>query len=139
MGVLNAPPKYLAPGAQPHTVSLQLVSSLDDPSCKNTLDGFSKGAMKVKVPKSWKVYVTFANHGRGCTDGVAVVDAPGDTAPGFSGASTDAQGVPGGGLEYFEFTASDEGKYVIASTVPERAKCGRVDQLRGHARERTRS
>jgi alcohol dehydrogenase (cytochrome c) len=123
-GVLGAPPEFLSLGAQPHTVSLQLVASLDSGSCKSTLDGFSKGAMTVKVPQGWQVYVTFANQGAGCSDGLTVVSAPGGTTPVFAGGSTTAPGVPGSGVGYFQFTASSQGKYVIASTTPARALAG---------------
>ena len=123
-GVLRAPAEYLAAGAQPHTVTLQLVSSLGDAGCKNTLDGLAKGAMTVRVPQGWKVFVTFANHGAACPDGAVVASAPGQTTPVFSGGSTKAPGAPGSGVAYFEFTASNQGKYVIASTTRARALAG---------------
>ena len=123
-GVLRAPSKFLSAGAQPHTLSLQLIASMDSEACENTLDGYAKGDMTVKVPKGWKVYVTFVNHGAACTDGVAVVNVPGETTPVFTGGSTTGQGVPGSGLGYFNFTASKEGKYVMASTTRARALAG---------------
>jgi alcohol dehydrogenase (cytochrome c) len=122
-GVLRTPPEYLSAGAQPHTLDLQLISSQYDLSCKATLDGSTKGGMTVRVPKGWTVYVTFANHGGSCSDGVAVVDAPGATTPVFGGGAT-ASPVAGGGVAYFQFTASNEGKYVISSTNHVRALAG---------------
>jgi hypothetical protein len=123
-GAVRTPPKYLSPGPQPHTLELQVISSQDSVACKNTLNGSSKGQITVKVPKGWDVYVTFANHGAGCTDGVAVVDAPGATTPVFSGGSTGGAGVAGSGVGYFKFNASKEGAYVIASTTRARALAG---------------
>jgi alcohol dehydrogenase (cytochrome c) len=121
-GVLRAPPLYLNGGAQPHTVTLQLVASQNDPSCRNTLDSTTKGGMSVRVPKGWTVYVTFANHGGSCPDGLAVVNAPGSTSPVFRGGSTSAP--VSGAAAYFQFTASKEGSYAIASTTPKRARGG---------------
>src|SRR5699024_1445313 len=95
VSALHAPPKFLAPGAQPHTLTLQLVPSLGDGWCYRTLNGSSKGGMKVTAPKGWKNYVTFVNHGANCTDGVAVVDTPGQTSPVFKGGSTGSAGVAG--------------------------------------------
>jgi hypothetical protein len=123
-GVLRAPSQFLAAGAQPHTVTLQLVSSQDDAGCRPTLDGTTRGGMAVKVPKGWKVYVTFANHGARCSDAVAAVPSPGSTTPVFEGAASPGGGVAGGAVAYFSFTASREGKYVIASTVHRRAAAG---------------
>jgi hypothetical protein len=122
-GVLRAPPEYFAAGAQPHTVTLQLVASQDDPSCKSTLDGATKGNMTVRVPEGWTVYVTFANHGATCADGLAVVNAAGSTMPVFSGGTTAAP-VSGGGVGYFKFTGSHQGSYALASTVRSRALAG---------------
>jgi PQQ-dependent dehydrogenase (methanol/ethanol family) len=122
-GVLRAPPLYLNGGAQPHTITLQLVASQDDASCKNTLNSTTRGGMSVQVPQGWTVYVTFANQGASCPDGLAVVNAPGSTTPVFGGGSTPAS-VPGGGAGYFKFTASKQGKYVLASTVRGRALGG---------------
>ena len=122
-GVLRTPPEFLSAGAQPHTLDLQLVSSQDDPSCKSTLDSSAKGGMTVQVPKGWTVYVTFANQGASCPDGLAVAPTPGATTPVFGGGATPAP-VAGGGVSYFQFTASNEGKYVIASTVRSRALAG---------------
>jgi alcohol dehydrogenase (cytochrome c) len=123
-GVLRSPSKFFTAGAQPHTVTLQLVSSMGSQSCRSTLDGLAKGAMTIRVPKGWTVYVTFANQGANCTDGAAVVSALGSTTPVFGGGSTTAPGVPGFGVGYFHFTASSEGKYVIASTSQSRALAG---------------
>jgi alcohol dehydrogenase (cytochrome c) len=124
VGVLRAPPKILAPGAKPHTLTLQLVSSQNDDSCKPTLNGYSKGKMKVRAPKGWKIYVTFVNHGVNCADGVAVVNAPGETTPVFKDGSSDAASESAAGVRYFQFTASKEGKYAIASTKRDRALAG---------------
>src|SRR5262249_12040500 len=122
-GVLRAPLSFLSAGAESHTVDLQLVASRDDPACKPTLDDTSRGGMTIRVPRSWKVLVTFANHGTSCTDGLVVADAPGATTPVFAGAQTGAA-VHGGGVGYFSFTAEHEGKYVIASSLPKRARSG---------------
>jgi hypothetical protein len=77
----------------------------------------------VKVPKGWKVYVTFANHAAGRTDGAIVTRAPGETTPAFDGAQT-PQPVEGSGAGYFEFTASGEGTYVLSSTERGQALAG---------------
>jgi hypothetical protein len=114
-GVLRSPSKYLSAGPQPHTLDLQIVASLDDPTGADTFDGTSHGGMTVKVPKGWKVYVTFANHAAGRTDGAIVTRAPAGTTAAFEGGQT-AQPVGGSGVGYFEFTASDEGTYVLSST-----------------------
>jgi hypothetical protein len=122
-GVLRSPSKFLAPGPQPHTLTLQLVASQDNPAGKNTFDGTARGDMTVKVPSGWKVYVTVVNHAAGRSDGAVVVGAPGGTTPVFGGGQSSAP-VPAGGVGYFEFTASKEGNYVIASTSPDQAKAG---------------
>jgi alcohol dehydrogenase (cytochrome c) len=122
-GVLRAPSEFFSAGAQPHTVELQLVASQNSAGCRPTLDGTSKGATTVRVPQGWKVYVTFANHGA-CRDGIAVLGSPGATNPVFGGGRTDPAGVPGGGVGYFEFTASSPGSYEIASTTRGRAAAG---------------
>ena len=122
-GVLRAPAQWFTAGAEPHTVTLQLVSSFDSAGCKSTLDGLAHGAMTIKVPQNWTVDVTFENQGAGCSDGAAVVNAPGSTTPVFGGGST-VTGVPGSHVTYFHFTASSEGKYVIASTSSSRARAG---------------
>jgi PQQ-dependent dehydrogenase (methanol/ethanol family) len=123
-GVLRTPTEYYTAGPEPHTVTLQLISSMNDAACKSTLDGFPRGAMTVRVPQNWTVYVTYVNQGVGCSDGAAVVNAPGSTTPVFGGGSTATGGVPGGGLAYFKFTASKQGKYVISSTNHTRALAG---------------
>jgi len=122
-GALNTPPAYYAAGAQPHTVELQLVSSLNSARCEATLDGSSHGTTTVSVPEGWKVYVTFTNHAAQCADGVAVVEHPGVTTAVFGGAQTPSP-VAGGGVDYFEFTASGQGEYVFASTSRARALAG---------------
>ncbi len=122
-GVLRTPPLWFNGGAQPHTVTLQLVASQADPSCANTLNSTTKGGMSVRVPKGWTVYVTFSNQGASCSDGLAVVNAPGETKPVFGGGGTRAP-VAAGGVGYFQFTASTVGKYAIASTDTARARGG---------------
>ena len=122
-GVLRAPPVYLSAGAEPHSLELQLVASLNDPSGKNTLDGLSHGGMTVQVPKGWQVNVTFVNHARSRSDGVAVVSGAAGGAPVFGGGQT-AQAVPASGISYFQFTASRTGDYRIASTSAGRAAAG---------------
>jgi PQQ-dependent dehydrogenase (methanol/ethanol family) len=122
-GALNAPPEFYAAGAQPHTVELQLISSQGSAGCLNTLDGTSKGTETVRVPQGWKVYVTFANQAAACSDGIAVIDSLGSASAPFGGAQT-PNPVPGGGVSYFDFTASKQGKYVIASTSRRRATAG---------------
>jgi PQQ-dependent dehydrogenase (methanol/ethanol family) len=123
-GLLRAPPMYFTAGAQPHTVTLQLVSSLNNPACAPVFNGLPKGQMTVKVPQGWTVYVTFANQGQDCSDGAVVASSPGSTTPVFGGGSTAAGGVKGPSNAYFHFTASSLGKYVMASTVPSRATAG---------------
>ena len=123
-------PKYYAAGAQPHTVELQLVSSLNSARCEATLDGTSHGTTTVKVPEGWKVYVTFANHAAGCPDGLAVVDRPGSTTVAVRRRHRPPSRLPGGGVAYFEFTASKQGKYIIASTESCPRPRRRMDPLR---------
>jgi hypothetical protein len=122
-GVLRAPSKFLAPGAQPHTLTLQVVASLDNPAGASTLNGYKRGEMAIKVPKGWKVYVTFVNHNGKRADCASVTTKPGGAQPAFKGAATPRQ-VPPGGLSYFEFSAGAEGKYVLGSCSPDRAAAG---------------
>jgi hypothetical protein len=122
-GVLRAPSQFLQAGAEPHTIELQIVASLNDGAGKNTLDGTSHGGMTVQVPEGWKVYVTFANHATSRTDGIAVLSAPGGGAPAFDRAATPGA-VPASGIAYFQFTASRQGNYVIASTSKRQAAAG---------------
>jgi hypothetical protein len=42
----------------------------------------------------------------------------------FPGGATTGAGAPGSGVAYFEFTASNQGSYVIASTMHARALAG---------------
>ncbi len=123
-GVLRAPTEFFAAGAQPHTVDLQLVASQGAPSCRPTLDGTSRGTTTVRVPQGWKVYVTFSNQSGSCRDGIAVVGSPTGTKPVFGGAETNSAGVAAGGVGYFEFTASSQGSYDIASTMHGKSAAG---------------
>ncbi len=79
--------------------------------------------MTVTVPQGWKVYVTFANHAAARPDGAIVTKVPGGTTAALDGAQT-SQPVAGSGVGYFEFTASDEGRYVLASTDRGQAAAG---------------
>jgi hypothetical protein len=79
--------------------------------------------MTVRIPQGWQVYVTFANHASDCSDGIAVVAKPTSATAVFGGAQTSGP-VPAGGVQYFNFTASGQGTYVIASTTRSRAIAG---------------
>jgi len=120
-GFLAEPPQFLSLAAEPHTLELQVVASLNKPGGAPTLDGTSRGSMIVRIPQGWRVNVAFANHATTRSDGVAVVGLSGGVpqvgAPVFGGAST-ARAVPSSGVEYFHFTPSREGSYAIASTAP---------------------
>jgi hypothetical protein len=126
-GVLGEPPKFLAAAAEPHTLQLQLLASLNQPDGAPTLDGTSAGALTVRVPQGWRVNVSFGNHATVRTDGIAVVPLSGTSlqlgAPAFGGAATPAA-VPPSGIAYFQFTPSRTGSYALASTVPGRAAAG---------------
>src|SRR5439155_17767524 len=104
-GVLRAPSKFLSPGSQPHTLDLQLVASLNDARGTNTLDATKSGQMTVRVPKGWKLYVTFTNHAGKRSDCAVVANAPGGTKPVFGGGQTAGQVQPAG-VAYFQFAAS---------------------------------
>jgi glucose dehydrogenase len=125
-GYLSEPPAFLSLSAQPRTIELQVVASLNAPGGANTLDGASHGALAVRVPKGWRVDVTVANHAARLRDGVAVVPRSGARpqlgSPAFTGAESGA--VPPSGVSYFHFTPSTEGGYAIASTSRARALAG---------------
>jgi len=126
-GFLAEPPQFLSLAAEPHTLELQVVASLNKPGGAPTLDGTSRGSMIVRIPQGWRVNVSFANHAMTHSDGVAVVGLSGGVpligAPVFGGGST-ARPVRGSDVEYFHFTPSREGSYAIASTAPGSAAAG---------------
>jgi PQQ-dependent dehydrogenase (methanol/ethanol family) len=126
-GYLAEPPKFLSAAAEPHTLELQVVASLNEPTGAATLDGTSQGSLRVRIPQGWRVNVAFANHAATRTDGVAVVGLAGAVpqrdAPAFPGASTPSP-VPGSGVAYFHFSPSREGSYALASTTPGLAAAG---------------
>jgi alcohol dehydrogenase (cytochrome c) len=125
-GFLSEPPQFLSLAAEPHTLELQVVASLNAPDGAATLDGTSNGSMTVRIPQGWRVNVSFANHAATRTDAVALVSLVGTSpqpgAPAFSGAET--PDAPASGIAYFHFTASHEGSYAIASTASGRAAAG---------------
>jgi alcohol dehydrogenase (cytochrome c) len=125
-GLLTQPVEFLSAAPAPHTLNLQVVASLNDPSGSDTLDGTSKGKMIVRVPDGWAINVTFANQSTRNPDGAVVTSVAGDSAPSFSGAATanGSQGVRASGVSYFHFTASQAGAYALSSTVPSRAAAG---------------
>jgi alcohol dehydrogenase (cytochrome c) len=125
-GLVTQPVEFLSAAAAPHTLNLQVVASLNDPSGSPTLDGTSHGKMIVRIPSGWAVNVTFANHSTRNGDGVVVTSVPGGSTPSFSGAATanGSKGVPASGVSYFHFTASQAGSYALASTAPGRAVAG---------------
>jgi hypothetical protein len=120
-GVVPAPPEYLAAAAEPHTLALQVVASMNNPAGAPMLNRTSRGDMTVQVPEGWHVNVTFANHAARRADAVAVTSAPGPAAPSFDGAKGSA---PPAGVGYFTFTASKRGSYVLGSTDAQRAGAG---------------
>jgi PQQ-dependent dehydrogenase (methanol/ethanol family) len=124
LGVLNSPPVYLSASAsESHALRLLVIASQTNEHGANTLDGTSNGGMTVDVPKGWHVYVTFVNQATSRPDGVAVVTGPGATTPVFANATT-SENTMGSVPNYFNFSASSEGTYSIASTVPSQAKAG---------------
>jgi alcohol dehydrogenase (cytochrome c) len=113
-GVILAPVAYLSLGADARTLELQVVASLDRKLGAPTLNGTANGAMTVRIPKGWRLNVTFANHSTVNPDGIAVTSSPHAT----SGV------VPASGVAYFPFTGSNEGSFQLASTFPGRATAG---------------
>ena len=93
---------------------LQVVASLDDRRGAPTLNGTRNGTMIVRVPKGWRLNITFANHSAVNPDGLQVTS--------FANATSGP--VPASGVAYFPFTASKEGSFELASTVPTRAAAG---------------
>jgi alcohol dehydrogenase (cytochrome c) len=126
-GYLAEPARFLSLSAEPHTLELQVVASLNAPGGAPTLDGSSRGTITVRIPSGWQVNVSFANHATARQDGIAVVErsasGPQPGAPAFGGAATPGA-VPASGIAYFHFTPSREGNYAIASTVAGRADVG---------------
>ena len=126
-GYLGEPGQFLSVSAEPHTLELQVVASLNAPAGAATLDGTSHGRMIVRVPSGWRMNVSFANHAAAHADGIAVVPRSGTSpqagAPAFGGAGT-PEPVPPSGIAYFHFTPSREGSYAIASTDPARTAAG---------------
>src|SRR5262249_5509447 len=117
-GYLSEPPRFLSLAAEPRTIELQVIASMNAPSGANTLNGTSHGAMTVRVPAGWRVNVTFANHAAARRDGVAVLPLNGAGPPAGSvafGGGESGEGAPAG-VAYFHFTPSSEGDYAIAST-----------------------
>jgi hypothetical protein len=125
-GYLSEPPAYLSLAAEPRTIELQVIASMNAPAGANTLNGTAHGAMTVRVPAGWRVDVTFTNHAAARSDGVAVVASnaarPQMGAPAFAGAESGS--VPPAGIAYFHFTPSSTGSYAIASTSPARTVAG---------------
>ena len=121
LGSSNPPPLYLSLGPQSHTLRLLVVASEKSAQGADTLDGASRGQMTVDVPQGWRVNVTVSNQAAGRADAVAVVSKPGATEPVFGGAST---AVAPSGVAYFHFSASQQGRYVLAGTGAGRAARG---------------
>jgi len=113
LGASNPPPFYLSLGPEVHTLRLLAVTSQGSAAGADTIDGVSHGAMTVSVPEGWHVNVSVANNAATRPDALAVVSTPGSTTPVFGGASSS---VPASGTSYFQFTASKQGQYVLAST-----------------------
>lgn len=126
-GYLGEPGRFLSLSAEPHTLELQVVASLNAPRGEPTLDGSSNGALTVRIPRGWRVNVSFANHAAARADGIAVVEqstsGPRLGAPAFGGAGTPGL-VPASGTAYFHFTPSREGSFALASTAAGRAAAG---------------
>ncbi len=124
-GVFHSPSEFFSRGVVPHTLELQIVTSMYAPKGRNTIDGTSNGQMTVEIPQGWQVNVSFTNHALTRNDGVAVVQTQAGGTPVFSGAETpNPAGVPAGTYSYFHFIASTEGDYVLASTTKSRAENG---------------
>jgi PQQ-dependent dehydrogenase (methanol/ethanol family) len=126
-GYVAEPGRFLSLSAEPHTLDLQVVASLNAPGGESTLNGTSRGGMTVRIPSGWRVNVSFANHAAKREDGIAVVGrsaaGPQSGAPAFGGAATPGA-VPPFGIAYFHFVPSREGNYAIASTAPGAAAAG---------------
>jgi alcohol dehydrogenase (cytochrome c) len=121
LGSSNPPPAYLSLGPQVHTLRLLVVPSEESAEGADTLDGTSHGQMTVDIPQGWRVNVTVSNQAAGRADAVAVVAKPGASQPVFGGAATT---VAPSGVAYFHFTASQQGRYVLAGTSAGRAARG---------------
>ncbi len=100
-GFLTSPVEFLSASPTPHTVSLQVVASLNDPAGDDYLDGTQHGRMIVRVPQGWSVNLSFANQSNKSGDGLIVTQSTGGTTPAFGGAETPggATGVPAAGRE----------------------------------------
>lgn len=138
----SSPPPAALPAAQVmsvdtagQTVTLTLTGSDTSSYGGFNFDGYSTGALTVRVPLGWRVVVECHNASSVFTHSCAVIDdvpiAPSGGPIAFSGASTanPVSGLPCGESASFSFVATRTGRYRIACLVSGHEADGMWDWL----------
>lgn len=110
------------------TATLTVIGAYGTSNGGFNFDGYSKGALKVSVPKGWKVVVDCSNQAV-LNHSCAIVRNATAGTPAFPGATTKdpRKGLAKGKQETFRFKATRTGSYRIACLVPGHEPAGMWD------------
>ena len=127
--------QYLSFGSQPKTLELTLVGAQGAAAGGMNFNGYSRGAMVARVPRGYRLEVTFRNQSAQVPHSAMVtttdqVDRTQGFTPASPGATTENPEVGiTSGTQFFSFVADKTGKYALLCAVPGHAVAGMWDTL----------